>query len=111
MVSASRSIDVDAKIREITDEEIAFYEKNGWVKLDRLVDPELADELRRVVADIPNQDRRWLAKNGVEPFRSMMFSEKMGQNAQRLANRRRFTDRDIAMRYRTDQIANKSPGG
>jgi hypothetical protein len=111
MVSASRSLVVDANIREITDEEIAFYEENGWVKLDRLVSPELADELRRVVVDMPTQDRQRLAKNGVEPFRSLMFSEKMGQNAQRLANRRRFTDREIAMRYRTDLIASKSPGG
>ena len=33
MVSASRPIDVNAHIREITDEEIARYEANGWVKL------------------------------------------------------------------------------
>ena len=111
MVSAARSLDVDANIREITDEEVAFYEENGWVKLERLVSPELADALRRVVVDMPTQDRQKLAKKGVEPFRSLMFSATMGQNAQRLANRRRFTDSEIALRYRTDQIASKSPGG
>src|SRR5258708_2936824 len=111
MVSASRSRVVDANIREITDEEIAFYEENAWVKLGRLGSPGLADELRGVVVDLPTQERQRLAKKGVEPFRALMFSAKMGQNAQRLANRRRFTDTEIALRYRTDLIASKSPGG
>jgi hypothetical protein len=111
MVSAARSLVVDAHIREITDEEIAFYEEHGWVKLERLVSPELADELRRVVVALPPQERQRLAKKGVEPFRALMFSATMGQNAQRLANRRRFTDRAIALRYRTDLIASKAPGG
>ena len=64
MVSASRSLVVDANIREITDEEVAFYEENGWVKLDRLVSPELADELRRVVVDMPKQDRMEAREEG-----------------------------------------------
>jgi hypothetical protein len=111
MVSAARPLLVDAHIRAITDEEVAFYEEHGWVKLERLVSPELADELRRVVVDLPPQERLWLAKKGVEPFRALMFSATMGQNAQRLANRRRFTDTEIALRYRTDLIAHKAPGG
>ena len=111
MVSVSRTVDFDANIREITDEEVAAYELNGWVKLDRLVSPELADNLRRVAVSLPPLERGQLALKGVEPFRSLMFSEKMGQNAQRLANRRRFTDRVIGMRYRNETIASKAPGG
>lgn len=31
--------------RAITDEEVAFYVENGWVKLDNLISPDLAEEL------------------------------------------------------------------
>jgi hypothetical protein len=33
------------RIRTVTDEEVAFYEENGWVKLDQLLSPDLAAEL------------------------------------------------------------------
>jgi len=33
------------QIREVTDEEVAFFEEHGWVKLDRLFAPALANEL------------------------------------------------------------------
>src|SRR5690242_4192222 len=105
MVSVPGSIDVEKHIREITGEEVAAYERDGWVKLVRLVSPELAEEMRRVAVGLPRPERGQLAKKGIEPFRSLMFSPKMGQNAQRLANRQRFTDRDIGMRYRNEQIA------
>ena len=39
----------DAIAREVTDDEVAFYQANGWVKLDRLISPELAAEMRRTV--------------------------------------------------------------
>jgi ectoine hydroxylase-related dioxygenase (phytanoyl-CoA dioxygenase family) len=38
-----------AQIREVTAEEVDFFNENGWVKLDGLFDPELAGELLRHV--------------------------------------------------------------
>lgn len=57
MVSVSRTVDFDSNIREITDEEVAAYELNGWVKLDRLVSPELAENLRRMAVSLPPLER------------------------------------------------------
>jgi hypothetical protein len=115
MAVVSTTVDVEASIRPITDDEVAFYREHGWVKLDGLVALDLVDRLREVAeARVAESDHGWLrdlARTGVEPFRSLMFSPTMAQNAQRLADRRRLTDRDIALRYRWDGIANKLPGG
>src|SRR5690242_19657405 len=35
----------DLVAREVTDEEVAFYDDHGWVKLEQLISPELAAEL------------------------------------------------------------------
>lgn len=109
--------DVEASVRPITDEEVAFYHEHGWVKLDGLVAQDLVDELRvaseeRIAG--AGEDREGLfslANNGIEPFRSFMFSKTMAQSAQRLVDRRRLTDRDIPLRYRVDIIADKAPAG
>jgi ectoine hydroxylase-related dioxygenase (phytanoyl-CoA dioxygenase family) len=37
----------EAAIREVTDEEVAFYHRNGWARLEGLLDPELAAEILR----------------------------------------------------------------
>jgi ectoine hydroxylase-related dioxygenase (phytanoyl-CoA dioxygenase family) len=37
----------EAAIREITDEEVAAYHRDGWVKLEGLLDPELAADILR----------------------------------------------------------------
>jgi len=36
---------VSGAVRPVTDDEVAFYRENGWAKLERLIDPELAGEL------------------------------------------------------------------
>jgi hypothetical protein len=106
-------------IREITDEEVAFYQRNGWVKLDRLIEPELAAELLRIggprTQDESSLDpglRFWknafgLAKDDVEPFRSLSCGETMGRNAQRLMNRKRLAADDVAVRYLNDLVVCK----
>ena len=33
------------RTREVTDEEVAFYQKDGWVKLDGLITPQFTAEL------------------------------------------------------------------
>src|SRR5690348_9761801 len=95
-----------ATVREITDSEVEFYQRNGWVKLDALVDRELAAELLRVgklkieqkqSADIWSVELNF-ALDGIEPFRSLALSETMGQNVHRLVNRDRLTDRVIPIR-------------
>jgi Phytanoyl-CoA dioxygenase (PhyH) len=35
----------EAAIREVTDDEVARYRRDGWVKLERLLDPQLAAEI------------------------------------------------------------------
>ena len=108
--------EIAAKVREVTEEEIEFYHKNGWVKLDGLVTPEFAAELLSVgKAHTVDSGKlsAWsaLAKDGVEPFRSFFFSERMGRNATRLVNRKRLTDVEVPLRYRADHFMLRSPHG
>ena len=112
--------EIKAVIREVTDEEVAFYQEYGWVMMKRLVDPEFATELLRI-------GQEWLEGNGeerarhrrsvglaqqeeTEPFRSFMFSQRMSNNATRLVNRKRLKGVDIPLRYRIDILQHKPPG-
>jgi hypothetical protein len=114
--------EIAAAVRPLTDEEVEAYHQQGWVMVRQLVNPEIAELMRAEAQD--RVDRYTLesvddlvahyagmARAGIEPYHSVMFSETMAQNAQRLADRRRFTDREIGLRYRADMIANKQPGG
>jgi hypothetical protein len=104
-------------VREITDEEVAFYLEHGWVKLDRLVAPEVASEMYRVAASSePKESGGWaswsvseLAVKGVEPY-PLLLSETMGRNVQRLFNRKRLNDADIPVIYRGDAVFHRDPG-
>lgn len=102
--------EVSQHIREVTNEEVAFYEENGWVKLDRLVTPELAAELLRVGQSWTKEGEKagsWnsLAKDpNCEPFHSLLFGGPMGRNAARLVNRKRLTDEEIPLLYRADHF-------
>jgi hypothetical protein len=117
----SAAATTEIAVRELTDAEVAHYLEHGWVKLERLVAPEVAAQMleaagHRVGADatIPSDVLELLvgpAKNGEEPFRSVVFSELMGKNAQRLFNRRRLNDDDVAVRYRQDLLLCKRAGG
>src|SRR5262245_32139210 len=82
---------VQMSVREVTEEEVAFYQTNGWVKLERLIDPDFAAELLRVAKPKikPVGHGLWdtassLARDGLEPFRSLVFGHDMARNAQRL---------------------------
>lgn len=105
--------EVEAHIRDVTDDEVAFYERNGWVKLDGLVTAELAAELLRVGNEAGDHPGAWesLAQGpGTEPFRSLVFGGRMGRNAARLVNRQRLTDADPGLRYRNDHFVRRDPG-
>ena len=40
--------EIETVVREVTDEEVAFYEEYGWVMMKQFVDPDFAMELLRV---------------------------------------------------------------
>src|SRR4051794_31299093 len=103
-------------MRELTEDEVTHYLEHGWVKLERLVSPELAEDLYCSAREHakPAEGFGWLAENlaasGVEPFRSFVMSEIMGRNVQRLFNRKRLDDADVAVRWRDDLFMHKEPG-
>jgi hypothetical protein len=107
--------DIAAHVREVTDAELAFYREHGWVKLPGLITPELAAALLAAGLEWHERNQKqtyaWhsMASAGVEPFRSLVFSERMGRNAQVLMDRRRLSGVDVAARYRVDHFLNKNP--
>lgn len=123
---------VPVEMREVTDDEVAFYRENGWVLLRELISPELAAEalakvqaaiveapsVTRVrgasqaeehhsIADIAQwRDWHFLGRDdGMEPFRSIAYSREIGRNAQR------FLGRDVGVNYHADMMAVKMPAG
>ena len=116
MEQALTKREIEDIVREVTDEEVAFYHEYGWVMMPRLVAPEFAAQLLRVGRNHrqeigPGKPVSGLARNQeTEPFRSFMFSERMAQNATRLVNRKRFKGEDVPLRYRVDILQNKPPG-
>ncbi len=119
MGKAMTEREIEAVLREITDEEAAFYREYGWVMMQRLVDPDFAADFLRIGQEwnLKRKDRdrhrkstAGLAMEGIEPFRSFMFSERMAKNATRLVDRKRLKGVDVPLRYRTDIVILKSPG-
>ena len=116
MGQAMTEREIEAVLREVTDEEVACYQEYGWVMMRQLVAPEFAAELLRVGQEWSERSgketgpRSGLAREeGAEPFRSFMFSERMSQNAMRLVNRKRLKGVDVPLRYRID-LLQKLPG-
>ncbi|MEV5848633.1 phytanoyl-CoA dioxygenase family protein [Streptomyces sp. NPDC051985] len=108
------------RIRDVTDDEVAAFQENGWVKLSGLIDPATASELLRAghrqiggpghvsgrtsaMWDI----KAFPAMEGIEPFRSVAFHGTMGRNAQRLMNRGRLTGSPVPVRYLNDSVSCK----
>jgi hypothetical protein len=100
--------EVESVVREVTDEECTFYREMGWCMLPALVDPSFAAYLlergrqRREERAAAGHDRAPFIKPGTlpgpgspahgfgrdeEPFHSLMFSQRMARNAQRLCDR------------------------
>ena len=112
--------EIEAVVREITDEEVAHYEEYGWVMLKQFVDPAFVKELY----DIGIERRSWEATTprpnrltsglaleaNAEPYGSFFFSKRMEQNAQRLTGRRRLKGVDVPLRFRNDMHLLKKPG-
>ena len=123
---------ISIDMREVTDDEVAFYEKNGWVILRNLVAPKLIemalasakeavgkrlggsqpqtgwgghDGKEYGIKDMPHwRDWHWIARDErIEPLRSLMLSKETGRNAQRLIGR------DVPVRSHLDMLAVKMP--
>jgi len=120
MEKAMTEHEIEAVVREVTDEEVAFYWEYGWVMMKQLVAPKFATELLRVGKEWrqrrekeagPGKPSVGLALDETaEPFRSFMFSQRMAKNATRLVNRKRLKGVDIPLRYRIDMLLLKPPG-
>ena len=116
MGQAMSKREIEAVLREVTDEEVTFYQEYGWVMMRQLVAPEFAAELLcvgqewRERSDKETGPRCPARDESAEPFRSFMFSERMSQNAMRLVNRKRLKGVDVPLRYRIDILIQKLPG-
>jgi hypothetical protein len=119
----------DIEMRAVTDKEAAFYKQNGWVFLEGLIAPTVAASmLEAVKAQIEDAqaelvqgqhldgghirdraDRRdWHfigRDDGVEPFRSLVYSKQIGSNARELIGR------EVPVNYHADLMAVKMPEG
>jgi hypothetical protein len=105
--------EVATMVREVTDEEVAFYLEHGWVKLEGLIAPELAAELLRVGLGIRAREEksyRFGLRPDGEPYRAFEFSEPMCRNAERFMNRKRLNENGIGVRYGGDNFIVKAPG-
>ncbi len=107
--------------RDVTDDEVRFYQDNGWVKLEGLISPALAAEILDQVkfmekAEVTDNGtihdrplwRDWHfpgRDQGIEPIRTLVYSREIGRNAQR------FVGREVPINYHADMMAVKMPQG
>jgi hypothetical protein len=124
---------VGIDMREVTDQEGQFFRENGWVKLEALISPALAQAMLEPVRDVLleakggqppdlsalpldpserifdfSQWRDWhfpARDNQVEPLRSLVFSREIGRNTARLLGR------EVGVNYHADLLAVKMPAG
>lgn len=108
-------------IREVTCEEIDTYRRDGWVKLPGLVDRETIAQLRAQSEEILDareagqvwdkvlDTRGFLARDGIEPFRSLAYDHTLAGNARKLLERERLTGKPTPVRYLNDAIIRKRP--
>lgn len=112
-----------ANVRQVTDDEIATYQENGWVKLDSLITRDLATRMLEVARTALGEshstesqkspedygwwrDYHFIARDDrAEPFYALTFSQAMGSNIQRLLGR------SVSIKYFTDMVACKMPAG
>lgn len=107
-------------VREVTEEEVAQYREDGWVRLENLVDASTVTEMRERAQELlgadgmghtprPGKDYgftwwndyKGLAHDGIEPFRRLSLSKAIGKNVQR------FLGRDVPVRFFLDEVGAK----
>lgn len=109
------------QVREISDEEVSRFHRDGWVKLPGLVDREsiatilmAGKELLAENAGSPDgatffKVRNQMASNGIEPYRSFCFNRTLARNAERLLGRERLVGHRVPVRLRADSLTCKWP--
>jgi hypothetical protein len=109
-------------VRDVTDEEIATYHADGWVRLNGLLSPELTAELLRIARARKDGGMGFLVSGGAfwgeanlatsgehEVAASVALGAQMGRNAHRLIGRSQLTDREISTQYFSDSFSCKPP--
>ena len=110
--------DLASSVRDVTPEEIAFYQEHGWVMLRELVSRETAAELLEGAKAILPAAEQWsgnralqpLSRAGHEPFRSFAFSRELAKVAHELINRKRLTSIEVPTQFHADSVWCKEPG-
>jgi len=124
--SAVEIQNLDWAVRDVTDAEVAFYRANGWVKLPKLIAPELAQEILRHAKELVGENaeraartadpqhpspydhlapvlRNYLGPNRKDPYlRRLAQSPSMGRVASRLC-------RGEPIRFLDDEFLVKPP--
>ncbi|HKQ81316.1 MAG TPA: phytanoyl-CoA dioxygenase family protein [Steroidobacteraceae bacterium] len=124
--------DVPIVLRDVTADEVAFYDENGWVMLRAFVSPELIEKAlasgkremeKRLgnssakqgggghdgeaygILDMPVwRDWHWVARDEhIEPFLTLALCKDLGRNAQRLIGR------NVPVRNHLDMLGIKMP--
>jgi ectoine hydroxylase-related dioxygenase (phytanoyl-CoA dioxygenase family) len=112
----------DVHVRAVRDDEIADYRRDGWAKLPGLIPADVAAEMLEVgqahLSDTPPQsgaqsldlpmwrEWRYLARDvRQEPFRSVAYSARLGENLSRLEGH------GGGIRYWKDTVSCKLPAG
>jgi len=113
---------IETPVRAVTDDEITSYQRDGWAKLPGLIPVEVAAQMlevgRAYLADNPPasgaqgldlpmwREWRYLARDvGQEPFRSVAYSARLGENLSRLEGH------GGGIRYWKDTVSCKLPAG
>lgn len=107
--------------RAATQDEVAQYWANGWVKMERFIPPEVAAQMLKIakveileknIDDARSHERPvWRdaynlgRDDGVQPFHDLVRSPIVGRNAQR------FMHRDVEVALHADMLAVKMPSG
>ena len=87
------------------------------MNLRRLVSPTLVAEMLRVFRELGAEQGQDYPKgikpalDGIEPFRSFMFSQRCGSNASKLCDKASIKGVDLPMRYRAEIAPVVKPKG
>ncbi|MFF5212597.1 phytanoyl-CoA dioxygenase family protein [Streptosporangium sp. NPDC000396] len=105
-------------VRDVTDDEVAFFKDNGWVRLPRLVDPDHVAVLRdRALGRLRERSRAVTSKvdqafgqsrdvaEADEHFRDLAFAPALGRGATRLLHG------VTGVRIQVTNLLIKEPGG
>lgn len=120
-VTAARELTTQ-DVREVTSEEVATYNREGWVKLPGLISPDVAAELLSIARATKEAGGGFSVAGGAfwgdvnlatsgknDAARALALGPMMARNASTLIGRSRLTDREIEIQYFSDSYSCKPP--